>query len=310
MAIEVTGNHPYADAFPMASEEELDELASSIASVGLIHPIVLTPRGEVLDGRNRLAACRQVGMEPDFETREGSDDDYKEFVIGANTTGRRESMTVQIAAASTALILGHEKRKNGRWMRNSIIQNSGLQGSAERESLRCAGLVMDELGPAHLIEVRDGEASLNAKYKQACQQKEARETAEARKIEATRKAEEREQRAQDFFDNDSAAREWLDAKPEGAFANMRAAFSAIQEEREEIRQAEEERRRQEEQARREKAERISRHVRYLETFVESFQWGLDMATWPERKAILDKAPDNISQKFLEIENTYLKGHGQ
>lgn len=310
MAIEITGNHPYADAFPMASEEELDELASSIASVGLIHPIVLTPRGEVLDGRNRLAACRQVGMEPDFETREGSDDEYKEFVIGANTTGRRESMTVQIAAASTALILGHERRKNGRWVRNTHTSEFGSIEATVAKNLAYSGLILDELGPAHLIEVRDGEASLNAKYKQACQQKEARKTAEARKIEATRKAEEREQRAQDFFDNDSAAREWLDAKPEGAFANMRAAFSAIQEEREEIRQAEEERRRQEEQARREKAERINRHVRYLETFVESFQWGLDMSTWPERKAILDKAPDNISQKFLEIENTYLKGHAQ
>lgn len=304
----IKGNHPYADAFPMASEEELEELAESIAAVGLIHPIVLTPKGEVLDGRNRLAACEKAGVEPAFETRDGDDDDYKEFVIGANTTGRRESMTVQIAAASTALILGHEKRKNGRWMRNSIIQNSGLQGSAERESLRCAGLVMDELGPAHLREVRDGAASLNAKYEQARKQKEQREQAEARKVEAERQAEQREHRAQEFFDNDAAAREWLDSKPDGAFANMRAAFSAIQEEREEIRQAEEERRRKEEEARREIQERINRHVGYLETFVKSFQWGLDMANWPERQEILDQAPDNITQRFLEIESTYLKGN--
>lgn len=304
----IKGNHPYADAFPMASEEELGELAESIAAVGLIHPIVLTPQGEVLDGRNRLAACKQAGVEPAFETREGDDDDYKEFVIGANTTGRRESMTVQIAAASTALILGHEKRKNGRWMRNSIIQNSGLQGSAERESLRCAGLVMDELGPAHLIEVRDGEASLNKKYEQARRQKEERETAEARKVEAARQAEEREQRAQEFFDNDSAAREWLDSKPEGAFANMRAAFSAIQEEREEIRQAEEERRKAEESERRETEERINRHARYVEIFVTNFGTGLDMATNPERDEILQACEPRIRDRFLEIENTYLKGN--
>lgn len=304
----IKGNHPYADAFPMASEEELGELAESIAAVGLIHPIVLTPQGEVLDGRNRLAACKQAGVEPAFETREGDDDDYKEFVIGANTTGRRESMTVQIAAASTALILGHEKRKNGRWMRNSIIQNSGLQGSAERESLRCAGLVMDELGPAHLIEVRDGEASLNKKYEQARRQKEEREQTEARKVEAERQAELREQRAQEFFENDAAAREWLDSKPEGAFANMRAAFSAIQEEREEIRQAEEERRKAEESERRETEERINRHARYVEIFVTNFGTGLDMATNPERNEILQACEPRIRDRFLEIENTYLKGN--
>jgi len=304
----IKGNHPYADAFPMASEEELGELAESIAAVGLIHPIVLTPQGEVLDGRNRLAACEKAGVEPAFETRDGDDDDYKEFVIGANTTGRRESMTVQIAAASTALILGHEKRKNGRWMRNSIIQNSGLQGSAERESLRCAGLVMDELGPAHLREVRDGESSLNSKYEQARRQKDEREQAEVRKVEAERQAELREQRAQEFFENDAAAREWLDSKPEGAFANMRAAFSAIQEEREEIRQAEEERRKAEEAERRETEERINRHARYVEIFVTNFGTGLDMATNPERNEILQACEPRIRDRFLEIENTYLKGN--
>lgn len=308
--MQIKGNHPYADAFPMASEEELEELASSIAAVGLIHPIVLTPRGEVLDGRNRLAACEKAGVEPTFETRDGDDDDYKEFVIGANTTGRRESMTVQIAAASTALVLGHEKRINGQWRRGAVSPEFGTNSETKsiKNNLALAGFVLDELGPAHLREVRDGAASLNAKYEQARKQKEQREQAEARKVEAERQAEQREQRAQEFFDNDAAAREWLDSKPEGAFANMRAAFSAIQEEREEIRQAEEERRRKEEEARREIQERINRHVGYLETFVKSFQWGLDMANWPERQEILDQAPDSITQRFLEIESIYLKGN--
>lgn len=310
----IKGNHPYADAFPMASEEELGELAESIAAVGLIHPIVLTPQGEVLDGRNRLAACEKAGVEPAFETREGDDDDYKEFVIGANTTGRRESMTVQIAAASTALILGHDRRKNGQWDnpggRGNKGENqfSGFSESAGRKALAQAGIVLDELGPAHLIEVRDGTAFLKTKYNEAKHLKDEREQAEARKVEAERQAEQREQRAQEFFENDAAAREWLDSKPDGAFANMRAAFSAIQEEREEIRQAEEERRQQEEAARREKQERIDRHARYLEAFVTNFKWGLDMATWPERQEVLDAARPEIAQRFLEIESTYLKGN--
>lgn len=310
----IKGNHPYADAFPMASEEELGELAESIAAVGLIHPIVLTPQGEMLDGRNRLAACEKAGVEPAFETREGDDDDYKEFVIGANTTGRRESMTVQIAAASTALILGHDRRKNGQWDnpggRGNKGENqfSGFSESAGRKALAQAGIVLDELGPAHLIEVRDGTAFLKTKYNEAKHLKDEREQAEARKVEAERQAKQREQRAQEFFDNDAAAREWLESKPDGAFANMRAAFSAIQEEREEIRQAEEERRQQEEAARREKQERIDRHARYLEAFVTNFKWGLDMATWPERQEVLDAARPEIAQRFLEIESTYLKGN--
>lgn len=304
----VKGNHPYADEFPMASAEELDELATSIATVGLIHPIVLTPKGLVLDGRNRLAACEKAGVEPTFETRDGDDDDYKEFVIGANTTGRRESMTVQIAAASVALVLGHDKRINGQWRRGALGEELHL--TEMKKALAQSGLVLDELGPAHLREVRDGEASLNAKYEQARRQKDDREQAEARKVEAERQAEQREQRAKEFFDGDPDAQAWLDAKPAGTFSNMRAAFAAIQEEREEIRQAEEARREAEEAERREHQELIERHARYLEAFVSNFQTGLDMAGYlaPLRDEILDKCDPKTRTRFLEIENTYLKGH--
>lgn len=162
---EIVGNHPYADEFPMASEDELVELAESISTVGLIHPLVLTPDGLVLDGRNRREACERAGVEPDVEIREGTDDDYKEFVIGVNTTGRRESMTVQIAAASSALILGEDRRRNGRWIgwSNGTLQSS-VKSRAESEALRCVGLVLDVLGRDPLGQVRDGSQSLNAVY--------------------------------------------------------------------------------------------------------------------------------------------------
>lgn len=313
MSTTVKGNHPYADEFPMASAEELEELATSIATVGLIHPIVLTPQGLVLDGRNRLAACEKADVEPVFETRDGDDDDYKEFVIGANTTGRRESMTVQIAAASVALVLGHEKRVNGQWKRNSVprkVSTESRTNNTWQDAIRQAGAVLDELGPAHLREVRDGEASLNAKYEQARRQKDDREQAEARKVEAERQAEQREQRAAEFFDGDPEAQAWLDAKPAGTFGNMRAAFAAIQEEREEIRQAEQARREAEEAERREHQELIARHARYVEAFVSNFQTGLDMAGYlaPLRDEILDKCDPKTRTRFLEIETTYLKGH--
>jgi hypothetical protein len=119
--------HPYADEFPMASEDELVGLAENIAAVGLIHPVVIArtvggePDGRLVDGRNRKEACQRAGVELDTEERDfTSDDELKEFVIGVNTTGRRESMTVQIAAASTALVLGEGKRINGQWKRNHV----------------------------------------------------------------------------------------------------------------------------------------------------------------------------------------------
>ena len=42
---EITGIHPYADKFPMLSDDELDQLAESIREVGLLHPVVVDDAG-------------------------------------------------------------------------------------------------------------------------------------------------------------------------------------------------------------------------------------------------------------------------
>ena len=168
--------HPYADEFPMASEDELAELAGSIAAVGLSTPGVIARTvagvedGRLVDGRNRREACARAGVEFRFEWRDfQSDDELKEFVIGINLTGRRESMTVQIAAAAEALILGTGRRRNGRWIgwTNTTLQDSAKSTRGEQEARRQAGLILDILGPDAVREVRDGTATLNAKYEAA-----------------------------------------------------------------------------------------------------------------------------------------------
>lgn len=49
--------HPAAAIFPILTGDALAELADDIRANGLRQPIV-TFEGQVLDGRNRLAACR------------------------------------------------------------------------------------------------------------------------------------------------------------------------------------------------------------------------------------------------------------
>src|SRR6202790_2563404 len=40
---------------------DLRSLADSIAEVGLLHPVVVTPEGRLIAGQRRLAACRLIG---------------------------------------------------------------------------------------------------------------------------------------------------------------------------------------------------------------------------------------------------------
>ncbi|MCS5479781.1 ParB N-terminal domain-containing protein [Corynebacterium sp. YIM 101645] len=297
----IVGNHPYADEFPMASEEELAELTESIGTVGLIHPIVLTPDGLVLDGRNRLEACRRAGVDPIFETREGDDDDFKEFVIGVNTTGRRESMTVQIAAASVALILGYEKRINGQWKRNSVPVNTESRTNTWKDAIRQAGTVLDALGPPHLRAVRDGETTLNAVYEEARREKERIENAERLKVEQARQEEDREQYATEYFDQHAAAAEWLSSKPDGVFETRRAAFAAYQEYNREARAAEEVRRQEEERRQQEHRDAIQRDANRLKGFLVGYGQAWGMRDHPHRGEVLDLLDPAERKRFITIE---------
>ena len=82
--------HPYANLFPMMSDTEIDELADDIRQHGLREPIVVH-RGAVLDGRNRLAACRRAGITPLTIEYDGPDDGVLSFVISCNL--RRRHLT-------------------------------------------------------------------------------------------------------------------------------------------------------------------------------------------------------------------------
>ena len=162
--IEVTGVHPYADKFPMLPDSELDELAESIKTVGLLHPIVVTTDGLILDGRNRLEACNRAEVEASLEVYDG--DDFAEFVIASNVA--RRNMSTGARAMSTALVLAADgRRENGRWKRGSVdIGESANTASDWRSRLKEAGAVLDH-APALAQEVVDGHVALDAAYRKA-----------------------------------------------------------------------------------------------------------------------------------------------
>jgi hypothetical protein len=135
--------HPFAAAFPMLPDDELAELAEDIKVNGLSHPILVTPDGELLDGRNRLAACRLVGVEPDFEVRVGN----PYAVIVSENVRRRNLNAGQVAMASAVALVEQGQRVDGRWKHQSV---SGETSS--RMSMFRAGFILDnDPGAAALV---------------------------------------------------------------------------------------------------------------------------------------------------------------
>lgn len=95
-----------ADLFPMVAQDELAELAEDIAENGLQEPIVIAQvNGEwmLIDGRNRLAACRLAKINPHYRVLES---DPTAYVLSANV--HRRHLTKGQQAMAIALIYPDE----------------------------------------------------------------------------------------------------------------------------------------------------------------------------------------------------------
>jgi ParB-like chromosome segregation protein Spo0J len=118
--------HPTALLFPLLEGEAFEELKESIRDHGQLEPIFTTtpsvefPKGQLLDGRNRLLACIQLGTEPTINRRprlkEGISDD--EFVLAQNLFRRHltDEQRTMIAARAMRLkeaAAAQERKRSG-----------------------------------------------------------------------------------------------------------------------------------------------------------------------------------------------------
>lgn len=296
--------HPFIADLPIF-EDRVEQMAESIAEMGLLHPISLDAEGRVIGGRHRLAACEKAGVEPRFETRE---EDPLAFMLSDNDD--RKHQTVGQLAAEKAITLakaGH--RENGRWKRGttSYLQIVNSEKSAAGVRLSAAGLILDVLGEDVLRSVAVGDLPFSEAEENAVAEKQRREAEERARVEEARNEQQREDHAGRYFDKHPEAQAWLDSKPQGTFETMRGAYAAYLEHDREARRIEQEKKRKKEEEQREHRVFIERHKTYVETFVKSFKFGLMMMNFPARDEVLDAMDKQDRDRFLEIENKYLKG---
>ncbi len=92
--------HPAAELFPMMLDEQYAKLRDDIRANGLREPITLC-EAKVLDGRNRLRACDELGIEPKFTSYDG--ESPVAFVWSLNGARRHLSKS-QLAAIATEML--------------------------------------------------------------------------------------------------------------------------------------------------------------------------------------------------------------
>jgi hypothetical protein len=133
--------HPAAEVLPMLSDAEHTKLSRDIRRRGLLNPILIY-HGEILDGRNRLKACKEVGVKPRFQVVDFDLDEHGitplEYVVSQNLRRRHLSASQQAWSAAVALPL---------WTKTSrAISNANLRRGAKRPAatkMRARGLRSD-----------------------------------------------------------------------------------------------------------------------------------------------------------------------
>ena len=104
---------PLATLFPPMAEEEFARLKADIAARGQLEPI-WTHRGRVVDGRHRLRACRELGLEPVVREYDGHGT-VLDFVVAKNLHRRHLSANQRaLVAAKLANLSGGRPSKTAR----------------------------------------------------------------------------------------------------------------------------------------------------------------------------------------------------
>jgi hypothetical protein len=129
MSVNGLSVHPAADLFPMMTADELQELAADIGANGLMFPIMMDYAGKVLiDGRNRLEACKIAKVEPVFD-KLGDGEDPLAYIASVNLM--RRNLTKGQKAIALAMIFP-EAESGGRGKKSAAANSAVSAGFSAR----------------------------------------------------------------------------------------------------------------------------------------------------------------------------------
>ena len=177
----------------MLSASELNEMADSIKREGLLNPCV-RQGATLLDGRNRLAACKLAGVDPAFIEYTG--DSPVAFIIGANLARRHLDKGQKIALALEiephfAAEAKRKQREHGGTApgRKSLVENVPQVKSRDQAAtavgvsgkLVSAAKAIREADPARFEKVKQGKLSVARAKKEIKAEQDKRDLSAAQK---------------------------------------------------------------------------------------------------------------------------------
>lgn len=165
--------HPWAATFPMFDDYRLDDLTESIRRHGMILPVAIgkaslkdgsEPVLCLVDGRNRIEACRRAGVVPHYIVL-ADDEDCDAYIADVNLDRRslskgQRAMIVALRYPEQRTFPGHKSESKTSFVSKSI--SSARVSQARAVARYC---------PESVDLVIDGKMGLDAAYEEAARRK-------------------------------------------------------------------------------------------------------------------------------------------
>lgn len=191
--LEIKIDEEYLDLVPRPNNKERDCLKQSIITDGQQLPIIINPRGIVLDGHTRLEICEELRLKPEFTIKKfKTKEDERKFVITSNMARRHLNTFQKVELAWqiyenekerakkrmnwTIYVPHNEKRdkETGKFIKNELPEQFQKQGNAVLIFARYIGLgkttvhkvdwLKKNAKPEVLQQLREGLISIDRTY--------------------------------------------------------------------------------------------------------------------------------------------------
>jgi len=167
--------HRFASVFPLMNDREYKELKEDIEKNGVIEPITLFEE-QILDGRNRYKACKELKIIPKFENYKGNN--ALQFVISTNLKRRHLNESQRAMVAIEHRKVFDEEARSRRGLRTDIVAQvppSEEMGKAREklgQAFSVSGRYIDmaetikEKAPKRIEAIKKGEKKISSVYRE------------------------------------------------------------------------------------------------------------------------------------------------
>jgi hypothetical protein len=163
--------HPASELFPWMGREEFNELKRDIKENGVRFPVIFH-KGQLLDGRNRMAACEELKVKCPREEYKGKDPIG--FIISSNinrrhlTDDQRITLVAKLRAGDLSKAAS-ARMKSGKKGSGELPREAIAREAKSSEHKARAAMDVVEHDPDEAEKVIAGKAKLSAAAKKARQ---------------------------------------------------------------------------------------------------------------------------------------------